>query len=385
MRSVKLIASSILTGFVLNLAAVGQAVENDESSAKFGKETLQTPESRRELGNNAFWVGLAGLLAGAAFERAGMNTPRSASYAVWGLAWSAWLGSTGERWFSDGEDYHSYDAKADPFRSASVQGAIGESSNLHLIPDGIYIHPLYNDVSGGTDKFLTGSIKLGMLHSFDAFSIESVMYWRLITPSFKSQFGSDPLPEPVGRYADWTELKTAVSKQTQAFGTKFRNQVTLGLSDIGDKGGKDIHRNIHWLTRNSLDHLDYTDQPEGRFVTLGFESGVEGKLCQDGLPCAYQLLSLQGESSKMMRELGIQWNMNIIVLPKWWENATEVRVIRQLQSDVYGRIKPWRYEGAVGVRLFSVLTPTVKYVSPYLEGDDVGQTYFDLIHYNVAF
>ena len=36
-------------------------------------------------------------------------------------------------------------------------------------------------------------------------------------------------------------------------------------------------------------------------------------------------------------------------------------------------------------RILKVITPMVKYISPYLYGDGIGQTYFDLLHYNYEF
>ncbi len=86
-----------------------------------------------------------------------------------------------------------------------------------------------------------------------------------------------------------------------------------------------------------------------------------------------------------MTEIGMRYNLIQIQTPRWWENALEFRIIRQLNSEVYQEFRPWRYEAAIGFRLLRVITPVVKYVSPYLTGDDVGQTYFDLLHYNFEF
>lgn len=344
-------------------------------------------ENRRQLGKYGLWLGLGGAIAGSLFDARNLRAYRTASYTVWGLGWAAWLGSLSEDLNVSETESQQPAAKSlqAPYQSASLQGAIGEASNMHLIPEGIYFHPLYNDMNGGTDKLLTGSAKLGWLQSFEGFSIESILYWRLLTPSYKSEFGSAELPHPVGRFADWNEWKTAVAKDSFILGTKLRNQVSVGYSDISDKGGKDFHQSIHRLTRNSMDHLEYFNQPKGRFFTLGFESGIETKLCPTLTPCLDNLVSFQAEQSKMMSESGMQWNTKMVMVPKWWEQALEIRLMRQWSSQVYDEILPWRYEGAVGVRLFSVFAPTLKYVSPYLHGDGIGQTYFDFFHYNYAF
>lgn len=373
----------VLLLHVEGVCAAESALETEKAQMKYYEER----ENREQLGRKGFWLGVGGLLAGAMFDKFNMTAYRTASYSIWGLGWTAWMGSLSESINID-EKVRANElprSSRHPYQSASLQGAIGEASNLHLIPDGIYFHPLYNDVNGGTDKLLTGSAKLGWLQSFEEFSIESVLYWRLLTPAYISQFGAAELPEPVGRFADWNQWKTAISRETPIMGAKLRHQVSIGYSDIGDKGGKEFHQSIHRVTRNSMDHLEYVNQPEGRFFTIGAESGVEAQLCIADVPCFESLVSLQGEQSRMMSELGGQWNLKMIVVPKWWEQALEVRVVKQIQSDVYDQIMPWRYEGAVGVRIFSVFAPTLKYISPYLYGDGVGQTYFDLIHYNYAF
>ena len=86
-----------------------------------------------------------------------------------------------------------------------------------------------------------------------------------------------------------------------------------------------------------------------------------------------------------MDEVGLRWNAVHIITPEYWEYGVEMRMVRQLASEAYEHIRPIRYEGAAGVRVMKYFAPTLKYVSSYLYGDDVGQTYFDLLHYNFIF
>ena len=67
-------------------------------------------------------------------------------------------------------------------RKRQLRGAIGEASNLFLIPDGAYLHPVYNDVNGSTDKFLTASAKIGAGQTYESMGWESVYYWRMSRP-----------------------------------------------------------------------------------------------------------------------------------------------------------------------------------------------------------
>jgi hypothetical protein len=351
-------------------------------------DPVKEAERTMIVGRQAFWYGLGGLLASVAFDAMKIIPARTLSYAVWGGGWATWLGSYGKATsILSGNSRINSDAGSQyrNFSKASTQGEIGESSNLFLIPDGVYVHPIYNDVNGGTDKLLTGSAKMGLLISSENLGFESVAYWRLLTPSFRSEFGQPDSPIPVGRYADWQEIKSSLSGTWNTAGLKVRHQLSVGHNDVGPKGGKELHQMIHKLTGNSLDNLEYTNQPEGRFWSFSEEIGLIYDSCEMLLPCYQQYLSAEATQSRFMTEIGMRYNLIQIQTPRWWENALEFRIIRQLNSEVYQEFRPWRYEAAIGFRLLRVITPVVKYVSPYLTGDDVGQTYFDLLHYNFEF
>jgi len=344
--------------------------------------------------SQSFWLGTAGLLGSLLFDQMNVPPARTASYLLWGGAWSVWLGQYGHRRSLQNGGGGSL-AATPPREScdqlnfhhcqASTQGAIGEMSNLHLIPDGFYIHPIYNDVNGNTDKLLTASAKFGYLKTIDRFGFESVGYWRFLTPSYQPEFEAVPLEVPEGRFADWGEWKNSASYSYMIGNQQGKTQLTVGYSDVGNKGGREVHRAVHKITRNKLDNLEYTNQPAGRFFTVGFEQGLAGKSCIIGTRCIDTLISLQGETGRFMTEAGIQLHGKQIIYPKWWEQAFEVRLIRQISSEVYENIRPWRYEVSAGVRVFENFTPSVKHISSYLKGDSIGQTYVDILHYNVDF
>ena len=351
----------------------------DRESAKLAEEALMR-------GRRGFWIGLGGLLSSVLFDQTGLVVPRTFSYAVLGVGWSEWLGSYGEaRSILGGYSGGQLLSKENRFAKASTQGAIGEASNLFLIPDGAYLHPVYNDVNGSTDKFLTASARIGTGQTYESMGWESVYYWRLLTPSFKSQFGSPDYHEPAGRYADWREWKTSWASITRLSDINLRHQISVGYNDVGSKGGKEFHRAFHHLTGNTVSHLDYTNQPEGHFFSVSAEEGIYSRICPGLLPCFDQLVSVEGSEGRFMTESGFRYNAVHVSAPQWWEQAVEFRAIRQWHSQVYDRIRPWRYEAAVGVRILKVITPMVKYISPYLYGDPIGQTYFDLLHYNYEF
>jgi hypothetical protein len=281
-----------------------------------------------------------------------------------------------------GRSYGSLEA----FEKASIFGAIGEANHLYLIPNGIYFHPQYNDVTGDTDKLLTSSIKLGVLDGLsDGWSYESCYYWRFLTPAFSSSTKRGYLEKPIGLYADWMELKTAVAKSIYAGSWLFRPQLSFGANHIGNKGAKKVHRWVHEVTKNSVEGLEYTNQPRGYFPSIGANVSLAHEIAKQGEQSASAAILVGVETSKMIKELFVEGTTIWAVRKGWWELAFDVRVIRQVDTDVYTDLKDYRYEGAASTALYGVYTPMIKYVSSYLKGDNVGQTYFDFLHFNYAF
>lgn len=269
---------------------------------------------------------------------------------------------------------------------ASTQGAIGETSNLYLIPNGYYLDIGTNDVTGGTDKLLTASLKTGVVREYSDSSFEVTAFWRLLTPTFKAKFKTPDLERPVGRYADWAAVKTSYAKIKDVGAHKLKAQISLGINHVGNKGGKRLHRWIHELTKNRIDQLEYTNQPVGMFadggVMLAFltnEKSYEGVIVQ-------HQAAVVSEHGRFMVESGVSGATTVVVRPSWWEMAFEAKIVAQHHSDVYGDdIRPYRYELSAGTRLFHYFKPTVKYVSPYLKNDPIGQNYFDFVNFIVPF
>jgi hypothetical protein len=48
-------------------------------------------------------------------------------------------------------------------------------------------------------------------------------------------------------------------------------------------------------------------------------------------------------------------------------------------------IKPNRQQFLIGLRLFSIWTPSLMYVSPYVHGDDYGQLYLSPVSFTLPF
>lgn len=268
--------------------------------------------------------------------------------------------------------------------TARVHGAIGETGHLFLVPNGMHARPLYNDIFGHTDKHLSGEAQLGYVATQPDLSWETIGSWRFLTPCFREDFSKDPLPNPVGRYADWLELQGAWARVMNWSGYEVRLQGGLGYGDISDKGARSVHRMIHAKVGSTLEGLDYINQPAGAGISRNLEMGLiqSWKL----LPSwKTETLFNLGYSNNLMTE-ELYLNVNALAAKtESWAWALEANVIQHVSSRAYGNdMRDHRWELAVGLRR-GFWRPTLKFVSPFLKGDAVGQIYFDPLAFVVEF
>lgn len=270
------------------------------------------------------------------------------------------------------------------FEAANVQGAIGDTGSLYLSPPGMFINPLYNDFFGDTDKLLTASFTAGLLRLYSDTSFEMTTNWRFLTPVYKQAFGQPDLPVPVGRFADWMELSSAYAWTDDLKVGKRKGQIDLGLGHVGNKGAKQIHYWVHQITHNSLDHLDYSNQPSGVVPSIGYSTAYISPEEELGTLHYQKQVSAGLHHNEFMTEAFLAANLVTNYRPGY-ELGLESRLIIQLNSSTYESILPYRYEMAAGVLLFRYYKPTIKYVSEYIRGDAFGQVYLDFFNVYIPF
>lgn len=277
------------------------------------------------------------------------------------------------------------EARSDYLHLADAPGAIGETGNLFLTGKGLAVRPLYNDIFGQTDKYLSGALKAGWMYETEKESSYLVSgHWRFITPAYQEDFTSEIVDNPSGRYADWMELQVARAKAiTNSFvGLPVRYQLSLGLSHIGDKGAREVHMSIHSLVGSSIERLYYTNQPKGFDLTSSAEIGV---LSSDDL--AYflpRILTSVGLSkNRFMTDAYLKFN-HVSDIGAKTKVGSEVKYARQLDSDVLDDYKNDRLEVSFSFR-WDWYRPSVKYVSSYLHGDSVRQLYFDPLAFYIEY
>ncbi len=270
------------------------------------------------------------------------------------------------------------------FETANLHPAIGDVGTLYLNPPGLYIHPMNNDFAGQTDKLMTGSFKTGLLRQWSSTSLQIETNWRMITPIFYRGFGEEELKIPIGRFADWGEAQAAYAYVLPLHHGKLKLELDLGFGDIGDKGGRELHMAIHRLLDSSLDNLTYTNQPSGKSGSGGYQMGYIAPEYTLGGLTQQNLYTTGAHYNKFMLEAFVQVN-HITQFSKNLRLGLESSIIRQINSDVYwNEILPFRYEAAVGFYA-GFYKPTLKWVSPYLQGDAHGQLYVDIINVHFEF
>jgi hypothetical protein len=277
-------------------------------------------------------------------------------------------------------------AHADGLDSANARGSIGDISNGFVSPDGVNLDVMNNDFLGGTDKYMTGAMKFGYLHTQESVfarspgdkgSFELTWNWRALTPTETESVGGRPLPYLEGRFADWMEIRGTYAETIATSTGLWKMQFSLGLGEIGNKGMKTLHRDIHDGIGMSTSGLEYTNQPRGLTKSADF---FVGKIFGD--PINGMLLGTGYSFDPTMREIYLQ----ATYLKTWTKDyavSAEALMARQLKSDIYVGANAYRYEFGTSLRVGKYYQPGLRYVSDFLSPDSRGQFYAELLRFNV--
>lgn len=277
-------------------------------------------------------------------------------------------------------------ARAD-VTTAATRGSVGEIPNHMIAPNGATIDVMDNDFLGTTDKYMTGSMKAGWTHNFAATegkgyvsSVELMATWRALTPTESGEVGGRPLGRLVGRFADWMEGELAYARTYPVVsGHSLKGQLSLGAGHVGNKGMRRLHVKVHSLIGMQTGGLEYTDQPVGQ--TAKYDALV-GDALHVG---ATEILVAVGNAKDLATtDSYLQGNLTT-PLGRRVSLGLEARVIRQFGSQIYEGLSTWRREASFGLRVYDYYQPSFKYVSQYLNADDRGQFYAELLRFNVPF
>jgi len=280
----------------------------------------------------------------------------------------------------NGQFNHSPTIEKSDFQRASKHGHIGETGTLHQSPNGYFFHPFYNDFFGGTDKHLTNMFLLGGLWSSNQSSLELTLNWRFITPDTRAQFAADDLNSRDGVFSDWISIDGAWRKDVFIGEGTWFTQLDFGIGKIGNHGAKDLQTSFHKALKNNYQNLYYDAPFNGSTVSAGWQWGKRFKadfLEYQWLTGAHQNFFIQEIYTQVTAHLNIGQASQL---------AIDGRIIRQTESQVYSKygLRSFRREIAFGLRGDENWSPSLKFVSPFVERDKGWQVYLDLLSWDMA-
>ena len=264
------------------------------------------------------------------------------------------------------------------FYQGHSPGILGESGHQFIGPDGLFIHPHYNDFLGRTDKYLTGGSIIGIKKKWERSAIEWKSSWRLITPNFDPQYR--PVSSQKNKFADWIENRVAYAYILPQFFSDtidVKIQPYLGFGYIGNNGGKQTHRFVHQITGNSTEFLTYNNQPKGMTTSYGAESSLIFPQQSFGSLFKHQTqLTLGFSNSQLMVESYLAFHQ-IFSFNHHFKLAQQLSFSRQYSSQIFTSIKNDRFEAGLSLLLFHSFKPGIRYVSSFLKEDPVPQLFID--------
>jgi hypothetical protein len=271
--------------------------------------------------------------------------------------------------------------------SAFTRGSVGDIPNHLISPPGVMIDVMNNDFMGGTDKYMTGQMKFAYSklypkgsHDYVS-SFEFHVSWRALTPADYDKFGGNKLNMQIGRFGDWLDSELAYARTYPLMSDwRIKYQGAIGPGHVGNKGARKLQIAIHKLTNNPTANLTYVNQKTG----ITFRHGVQVGLIPPTVLNGFEMLFSSGYNhDEVMRDLYVQFNLIGKITP-WMGFGTELSASRQLSSSMYGSgIDLGRYEASTALILCKYYQPSIKWVSSYLRGDQVPQTYIEFLRFNV--
>ena len=255
-------------------------------------------------------------------------------------------------------------AKAQSMLNTPIVSTVpGETGHLFLGKEMLVVHPFSNDIGGYSDKLFT----FGTYISHVQGHFEHRLSWRMITPSFQDNKSTPLRKVPTGRYADWLELQTGY-----AYGDgKYGLAINYGVGKLGNNGAKQVQ---HWWHNlfdvKSNKRLTWNDQIVGYKPSYG---------CEFRLAYNETILGAIGyQKNILLEEVYLRHN-----LLSGKHYSLEVLLARPIASELNEQVKYGRYEIAMGAKFFRYYTPSIKYTSAYIQGEEKPQIYYDLFNFQI--
>ncbi len=255
----------------------------------------------------------------------------------------------------------------------------GDSEMNHLTLPGIHFHEA-NDYFGKTDKLISGVGSLSVMEVWKHFSTSLTVKGRFIQPILQTRSDQPMLTEKIGVYAEsmevfWNNSITLYSKDSLGLKLSFG----FGYTDLGEHGLVNIYRQIHDAVGSPVQDKLFGEKLKDNFRTSSY--GVHFVF-----PVMDRVNFLIGTSvlnSSPLRE--DSYEASLIVSPsRSFALSMKYMYVDQERSDWWNLMEE-RQQFILALRLFSIWTPSLMYVGPYVKGDDYGQLYLSPISFTYPF
>ncbi len=245
----------------------------------------------------------------------------------------------------------------------------GDSERHLLAVPGVRLHEA-NDFIGNTDKHVTETGALSVMATWDDHYSSTLSYkGRYLIPALRTSHDEDKSENPVGAHAEWVEAAfhqsiTLYTDKTWA----LKLDGGVGYNDMGDHNFADLYRDVHKETGDRDESGEFGEKLDENFLAVTSGASVVVPLGDFNLIGGYQ-----GMNSAAFREDAVEGAL-VWRISEGFGLTAKYASVRQKRSDFLD-LKKHRAQAVAALRLFTIWTPSIMWVSPYIKGDPHGQWY----------
>lgn len=255
----------------------------------------------------------------------------------------------------------------------------GITDRTQLNPPGIQFHE-FNDYLGDTDKLITGGARIKGKGIWPHFSSSLSVGGAYIMPIHKTRSDQPALANKIGIHAETLEVDLDFS-YTGYGGVDswwaYRIDLGIGHFKLGEFGMVNIYRQVHRALGSPILDDEFGEKRKEEFWASNYGlSLIFG-------PAKFFNFSLGASVYNSVAFYEVAYEASLIMrFSLDYALSLKYAHIDQKNSEWWS-FRPNRQHYLVGLRLFTYWTPSAMYVSPYVEGDDFGQTYFSPVSFTI--
>lgn len=256
----------------------------------------------------------------------------------------------------------------------------GDSECHHLTLPGVRFHEA-NDYFGETDKMISGTGSLSLMDIWRNYSTSVSLKGRFFQPILQTRNDQTYLQERLGVYAETMEMywnNSLIFYDRKGPGLKIN--FGTGYTDAGNHGLVNVYRKIHEVVASPVNDKKFGEKLHTNYRSTNYGLSLI-------LPLHKRINFLVGGAvynSKPFRENAIESSLIFNLLGRDYAMSFKYMYINQLRSE-WWEPKSHRQQFIFAFRFFSIWTPSLMYVSPYVKGDQFAQFYFSPISITYPF